>query len=219
MSIATRSRRDEPSALARTPPVLVVPVHHRPSARLVACLRVAFGAVWAVDATLKWLPGFRDGFGSMLNQAARAQPGWLRPAFALWTGLPRWEAMALAFFSAATESFLALALVTGFARKSVYVFGAAYSTMIWAVGEGFGAPYQSGSTDVGAAIIYAFVFVALFLMDRSGPNERSLDAYLEPRVSWWHRIAEAHPLPGAQARLAATVERSSMPTDSSPSHE
>ena len=191
----------------------------RPSARGVACLRVAFGAVWVIDAILKWLPGFRDSFSSMLNQAASAQPGFLRPAFDLWTGLPPREAMAMAFFSAAIESFLAFALVTGFARSSVYVFGAAYSTLVWAVGEGFGAPYQSGSTDVGPAIIYAFVFAALFLMDRSGPNEHSIDAYLETRISWWHRIAEVGPLPRVHAKLPATAERSSMSADSSPSDE
>jgi hypothetical protein len=72
----------------------------------------------------------------------------------------------------------------------VYLLGAGYSLLIWVVGEGFGAPYQSGTTDVGAAIIYTFVFACLFLMDRSGPNTYSLDAYLETRVSWWHRVAE-----------------------------
>jgi nitrite reductase (NO-forming) len=96
----------------------------------------------------------------------------------------------LATVSAATETLLALALIAGFARKTVYLFGAGYSLVIWAMGEGFGAPYQSGSTDVGAALIYGFVFAALFLMDRSGPNLFSLDAYLETRVSWWHRVAE-----------------------------
>jgi nitrite reductase (NO-forming) len=168
----------------------VEPYHRHPSIRLVAGLRVAFGLVWAVDAVLKWLPGFRDGFGAMLDQAAKAQPGWLRPTFHLWTGLSHWELTTLATLSAATETFLALALLSGFARKTVYLLGAGYSLALWAMGEGFGAPYQSGSTDVGAALIYAFVFAALLLMDRSEPNAYSLDAYLETRISWWHRIAE-----------------------------
>jgi nitrite reductase (NO-forming) len=164
--------------------------HSYPSVRLVAGLRVAFGLVWAIDAVLKWLPGFRDGFGTMLDQAAKAQPGWLRPVFDLWTGIPHGEAMAMAYASAATETFLALALITGFARKSVYLLGAGYSLLIWAVGEGFGAPYHPGSTDVGAAIIYTFVFTAIFLVDRFGPNTYSLDAYLEKQIFWWHRVAE-----------------------------
>jgi nitrite reductase (NO-forming) len=62
--------------------------------------------------------------------------------------------------------------------------------MIWATAEGFGGPYQSGSTDIGAAIIYSFVFVALLIADRPGPDPYSVDAYLETRISWWSRIAE-----------------------------
>ncbi len=103
----------------------------------------------------------------------------------------------MAYASAITESLLAVALISGFARKSVYIVGVCYSLLIWAVGEGFGAPYQSGSTDVGAAIIYTFVFVALLLMDRQGANDHSLDALLETRISWWHRVAEmGRPTPG-----------------------
>ena len=190
----------------------VVQMNSPPSVRRVASLRVAFGLVWSVDAVLKWLPGFRDGFSSMLDQAASAQPGFLRSAFYLFTELPRREAIAMAFLSAAIETFLAFALVTGFARKSVYVFGAAYSTLIWAVGEGFGAPYMSGSTDVGPALLYAFVFAALLLLDCAGPNDRSLDAYLETRVSWWHRIAETGTFAEPEVRLAATAKRSTSPS-------
>jgi|GEM_PF-3450840 len=189
MSITKEPTHDEQSTFPRTR-LLAEPVHSQPTVRLVARLRVAFGLVWAVDAVLKWLPGFRDQFGPMLDQAANAQPAWLRPMFDLWTDLSPWQTTALATVSATTETFLALALITGFARKSVYLLGAVYSLGIWTMGEGFGAPYHSGSTDVGAALIYTFVFAALFLMDRSGPNVHSLDAYLETRVSWWYRVAE-----------------------------
>jgi nitrite reductase (NO-forming) len=178
--------------------------HPHPSVRLVAALRTAFGLVWIVDAVLKWLPGFRDGFGTMVNQAANSQPRWLRPLFDLWTGLSHGEATTMAYASAATETFLAFALITGFARRSVYLLGAGYSLMIWVIGEGFGAPYQSGTTDVGAAIIYTFVFAALFLMDRSGPNTYSLDAWLDARISWWHPVAELQPGARTSDRVPGT---------------
>lgn len=176
-----------------------------PSVRLVAAFRIAFGLVWAVDAVLKWLPGFRDSFGAMLNQSAAAQPRWLRPLFDPLTGLSHGQAIAMATASAVAETFLAFALITGFARKSVYLLGAGYSVLIWVAGEGFGAPYQSGTTDVGAAIIYTFVFASLFLMDRSGPNTYSLDAYLETRVSWWNRVAETGLHRRSQARAVEPV--------------
>lgn len=151
---------------------------------------MAFALVWLVDATLKWLPGFRSSFGSMLNGAAQGQPGWLHPWFALWTGWPHAMTTAMAYGSALAETVLAVSLFLGFARKSIYVFGAVYSLLVWATAEGFGGPYQSGSTDIGAAIIYSFVFVALFFVDRPGPDPYSVDAYLEGRISWWARVAE-----------------------------
>jgi nitrite reductase (NO-forming) len=151
---------------------------------------MAFALVWLIDATLKWLPGFRSGFSSMLDQAADGQPTWLRPWFDLWTDMPHGMATAMAYGTAIVETGIALALLVGFARKSVYVLGAVYSLLIWATAEGFGGPYQSGSTDIGTAIIYTFVFVALLIVDRPGPDPYSVDATLEPRISWWSRVAE-----------------------------
>jgi nitrite reductase (NO-forming) len=161
-----------------------------PPTRSVAVFRITFALVWLVDATLKWLPGFRSDFSSMLDHAANGQPAWLRPWFDLWTDMPHGMATAMAYGTALTETGIALALLVGFARKSVYLLGAVYSLLIWATAEGFGGPYQSGSTDVGAAIIYTFVFVALLIVDRPGPDPYSVDALLETRISWWSRIAE-----------------------------
>ena len=161
-----------------------------PATKSVAVFRMVFALVWLVDAILKWLPGFRSGFSSMLDHAASGQPAWLRPWFDLWTDMPHGMATAMAFGTAIVETGIALALLVGFARKSVYLFGSVYSLLIWATAEGFGGPYQSGSTDVGAAIIYTFVFVALLIVDRPGPDPYSVDAVLERRISWWSRIAE-----------------------------
>jgi nitrite reductase (NO-forming) len=167
----------------------------------VTVFRIAFALVWLIDATLKWLPGFRSSFASMLDQAANGQPGWLRPWFDLWTDMPHGMTTAMAYGTAIVETGIALALLFGFARKSVYLLGAVYSLMIWATAEGFGGPYQSGSTDIGTAIIYAFVFVALFMVDRPGPDRYSVDAVLEQRITWWSRVAEAG------SRNAIAVER------------
>ena len=185
----TRPRRRQHSRArraARSPETL----SSTSSTRSLAAFRMVFALVWLVDATLKWLPGFRSGFSSMLDHAASGQPAWLRPWFDLWTDMPHGMATAMAYGTAIVETGIALALLVGFARKSVYLLGSVYSLLIWATAEGFGGPYQSGSTDVGAAIIYAFVFVALLIVDRPGPDPYSVDAVLEQRISWWSRIAE-----------------------------
>ena len=49
-----------------------------------------------------------------------------------------------------------------------------------AVGEGFGGPYMSGSTDVGTGIVYALLFITLLTFARP-PERLSLDRVLVPR--------------------------------------
>jgi nitrite reductase (NO-forming) len=170
---------------------------------------VAFGLVWAIDALLKWSPGYRGSFGTMLDAAAKGQPGWLGPWFDMWTDLPHRAATILAYGSAATETLIAVALLIGFARKSLYLLGAGYSLMIWATGEGFGGPYHSGSTDIGAAIIYALVFAFLLVADRSGPDPFSVDSSVEKHISWWYRIAEVES-PTQRARTVRTDEEAGI---------
>src|SRR5260370_20405068 len=50
----------------------------------VAILRIAFGVIWAVDASLKWQPAFRANFQQLLSDLAKGQPGFLACWFALW---------------------------------------------------------------------------------------------------------------------------------------
>lgn len=62
------------------------------------------------------------------------------------------------------------------------------------MGEGFGGPYSSSSTDIGTAVIYAVVFIGLLALDyETGPSDFCLDHLIERRVSWWHCIAEFGP--------------------------
>jgi hypothetical protein len=59
------------------------------------------------------------------------------------------------------------------------------------VAEGFGGPYTSSSTDIGAAVMYAVVALGLLTLNyEGGPSRFSVDYLIEQRVSWWHRIAE-----------------------------
>jgi len=53
----------------------------------VAAIRILFGAVFAVDAFLKWRPGFASGFHSQVTAAAQGQPAWLLPWFHFWAHL------------------------------------------------------------------------------------------------------------------------------------
>jgi nitrite reductase (NO-forming) len=64
-------------------------------------------------------------------------------------------------------------------RKISYALGALWSLLIWATAEGFGHS-DNVPTDMGTAIIYAVVFLALLALDvRAGTRALSVDAVIE----------------------------------------
>jgi nitrite reductase (NO-forming) len=100
---------------------------------------------------------------------------------------------------ATTETLIALALITGFARKVTYTAAIVFSVLIWSTAEGFGGPYTSSASDIGTGIIYAVVFAGLLALSYyAGPARLSADHYLEKKISWWWRVAEMRsPIPAA----------------------
>ena len=175
-------------------------------------LRIAFGVIWLIDATLKWLPGFRSSYMSVIMGEAQGQPGWLRPWFDFWIRFQHPDAIVLAYLAAVIETLIAVALIIGFARKLTYISAIAFSLLIWGTAEGFGGPYTSGASDIGTAIIYALVFTTLLALSAyAGPARYSVDYYLEKRISWWWRVAEVRrpvavstgPVAGAPANTPA----------------
>jgi nitrite reductase (NO-forming) len=158
-----------------------------------ATMRILLGLAWTANAALKWFPAFGTGFVSMLTGASQDQPAFLKGWFGIVTAIASdGRASLLAFGSAAIETYLAVALLTGFARKMTYSVGAIYTALIWATAEGFGGPYVPGSsTDVGAAIIYTLLFLTLLINDAGvGFSRLSLDNVIERRLPRWRRVAE-----------------------------
>jgi uncharacterized membrane protein YphA (DoxX/SURF4 family) len=155
----------------------------------IALIRIVFGAIWAVDATLKWQPAFRANFARIVTGVGDGQPSFLSWWFRLWQVVVAGDrAPIFALLTATTETYLACALIAGFARRITYTIGFAYALFVWGVAEGFGGPYVPGaSTDVGAAIIYSLVFVALLLVDA---GRLSLDRWIVRRVPAWRRISD-----------------------------
>src|SRR5205085_11150065 len=130
--------------------------------RRVAIARILFVVLFAIDAVLKWLPSFTNGFVDEINAAAAGQPAWLQPWFRFWIRALSTHPRLFAFATAVVETLIALALILGLARSFTYFAAALYSLAIWAIPEGFGGPYTHGVTDVGTGIIYAVVFLALY---------------------------------------------------------
>jgi nitrite reductase (NO-forming) len=99
---------------------------------------------------------------------------------------------AWAYGIALAETGIALAVLLGFARKLTYVGGAVWSLLVWATAEGFGrAGSGEVATDIGTAIVYAVVFLALLAADQcERTRPYSLDAVIERRLPRWRSVAE-----------------------------
>jgi uncharacterized membrane protein YphA (DoxX/SURF4 family) len=186
-----RSSSIKPGDVASPPLARRVLAHARANCRAADLFRIGFGLIWVIDAAFKWQSGFRRSFMGMVMGLGQGQPGWMHGWFQFWVDFQHPHAMFFAYATAVIETVIALALIFGFARKSLYIIGALFSVTIWGTAEGFGGPYGASSTDIGAAVMYAVVFMGLLALNyEGGPSRFSVDYLLEQRVSWWHRIAE-----------------------------
>jgi uncharacterized membrane protein YphA (DoxX/SURF4 family) len=153
--------------------------------------RIAFGMVWLIDAGFKWQSGFVHGFRDMVNSAGQGQPSWLHWFYTLTHNVFTPHPYVWAYAIAGLETLIGIALILGFARKITYIVTAVTGFGIWAVAEGFGGPYSSSSTDIGAAVMYAVVALGLLALNyEAGPSRFSVDYLVEQRIPWWHRVAE-----------------------------
>jgi nitrite reductase (NO-forming) len=159
-----------------------------------SAVRMAFGAIWLVDAYFKWQPSFLSGLPGIMHDGAVGQPGWLTPWFDFTRGVIALQPAMWAYVVAIVETCIALALVLGLARKVTYIGGALWSLAIWTTAEGFGrsGPGET-ATDAGTAIVYVIGFLALLAADRCwGTRRYSVDAAIERKIPAWSRIAEIH---------------------------
>ncbi len=159
--------------------------------RLEMGLRVLFGLIWIIDGVMKFALMVPSDVPDLVQGAGQGQPDWLGPWFNFWSGVVSANPSVFLYGIGALELAVGLALVFGFMRKTAYVGGIALSLMIWAVDEGFGGAYGPGSTDIGAAVMYAVIFLALMILSAShGPTPYSVDARIERRFRAWFKVAE-----------------------------
>jgi uncharacterized membrane protein YphA (DoxX/SURF4 family) len=154
----------------------------------IAIARIIFGLVWAVDAALKFEPSFYRDMVSTIKAGDVGEPGWLNPWFHVWYRLIGINPHLFAIIVIIIELLITVSLLLGVARRTNYLLGALFSFLIWSVAEGFGGPYGSDSTDIGAGFIYVIVFLALYAADDLSPARLSLDPLLEQHFSWWATV-------------------------------
>lgn len=156
-----------------------------------AALRVIFGIIWAVNAAFTWMPGFAANYTGYLRNAAEGQPAWSAPWFDAWIALVEPNPTLFLWLTRLATTALALALLLGFARRTVYVLGALYSLLIWSTAGGFGGPYTVGASNTGVGLMYVLFFAVLIAINhRAGTSPYSLDYFLEKRWPGWSWVAE-----------------------------
>lgn len=144
----------------------------------IAMLRIIFGLVWAVDAWFKWQPGFIGQFADYLTGALDGQPAAVQAWINFWINIVEVDPHVFAHIVAISETAIALGLIFGVFSNLTDIGGALLSLVIWSTAEGFGGPYVAGSADIGSAIIYALVFVGLYLSNAG--LVLGLDQWLTP---------------------------------------
>jgi len=131
--------------------------------RALAGLRIVFGFAWGVDAWLKWQPAFVRGLTGYLTDARSGQPQLVKDWIGAWIKVVNLNPHLFAYALALGETAVAIGLVLGVFSRTTYLTGAVLAATIWSTAEAFGGPYKAGSSDIGAAIMYVFVFAALWI--------------------------------------------------------
>lgn len=159
-----------------------------------AALRVAFGIIWMVNAAFTWMPSFAANYAGYLRNAAEGQAAWSAGWFDVWINLVEPRASLFLWLTRLATTALAVALLLGFARRTVYVIGALYSLLIWSTAGGFGGPYTIGASNTGVGLIYVLLFAVLIAINHRSPTSPySLDYFIELKWPAWSWIAEWRP--------------------------
>ncbi len=156
-------------------------------ANQIAAVRILFGLVWLIDAQFKWRPAFIDGLATYLTSGIPGQPAAIQDWIHFWIDIINVDPVVFAYIVAVCELALALALIFGLFSNLAYLGGIMLAFVIWTTAEGFGGPYVAGSTDIGAAIIYVFVFTLLYLT-RAGQHY-GLDRWLGRKLGRYAYLA------------------------------
>ena len=169
-------------------------------------VRVAFGLMWSVDATLKWAPAFTAHLEGYFS--TDGQPGWVASYISWCSSVVSHDPRAWAYGLAVAETLVALSLLTGVGFRTVCLGGSMLSLVIWSTAEGFGGPYGPGSTDVGTSIAYVLVFALLWWSDAGSRWHLGLGR-ARGRAMWSNRQAVAGAL-GLTAVAALLVSLTAL---------
>lgn len=130
---------------------------------------IAFGAVLAINASLKLVSGTASNVAGNQLMQILGEPKFLIPFFLFWDKLILPNIHLFLYIYAFSELAIALLLIFGLFRKWVYIAGIVYSLFSWSVIQGFGGPFFAGVTDLAAGPLYILIFI-IFIFYNSNSN-------------------------------------------------
>jgi uncharacterized membrane protein YphA (DoxX/SURF4 family) len=149
--------------------------------RGIAVLRIIFGLVLTVAATLKWQPQFQNTFVEQVLAAKDGQATLVQGWIYFWAHLVSVNPLLFAHIEATTETALAVFMIFGIFSSLTCIVGILLSLGIWSIPEGFGGLYIPGqSTDVGTAFPYVIPFAILLCV--SAGRYYGLEQWLTSRL-------------------------------------
>ena len=146
---------------------------------------------WLIDGAMKFIWLSPTDVVNLVQSAGQGQPAWLAPWYNFWGAFVSSNPSLMLYGVGLWELILGFTLVFGLLRKLSYLSGILLSLLIYSIDEGLGGPYGAGSTDIGAAIIYVLVYLALIALESATASNRfTLDSAVERRFGAWRKISE-----------------------------
>ncbi|MDT7558120.1 MAG: hypothetical protein QOI68_2590 [Pseudonocardiales bacterium] len=159
-----------------------------------ALVRIAYGLVWAIDASFKWLPGFIHGqtIADELGGAKKIHTPLVHEWISMWSAIGSVNPGAFAAGTAVVETVIAVCLLLGLFSNAVFVGSAIFSFGIWSAAEGFHLPWsRPGITDLGPSVGY--IIASLALLYACAGATWSLDSRLHGRLGRFAWLAGSRP--------------------------
>lgn len=152
-------------------------------------LRIALGLLWGLVAIRFWSPDFSAHLHQFHEAALSSQPGLLIIWFGIWAGILSTAADFFAQFARVLATVMALCLLAGFARRTVYILGIILCIPFWTLAEGYLLPYSLSTFGLGSVLIYILLFGVLLYADKLQiPQLRSVDDLMLEKWPGWRRI-------------------------------
>lgn len=129
-------------------------------------LRLALGLLWALMALRFWSDDFPAHLAYYHATAFGSQPGVLIPWFGMWIGLTSIAGGFFIQFARICATVIALCLLAGFARRTVYIIAMVVSIPLWPLSDGYLLPHALSTFGVSSLLIYFLLFVVLMYADK-----------------------------------------------------